>query len=194
MGGKLISHMTKNDFFETLLSVSFFAVLYFLLYQVQVKVLSDFDFLPMASILFIPAGIKFLAMVVGQGPGVVGIALGFALVEINAGKTLDLTAFLTHVLLWLVLPYALLRGYLAKSDLKNDLTSLTTYQLFVMAVIVSLTSSLAIQLYFFGLFDPQYPVLKGIWSMTVGDLSGIFLSLAFVVAMRRVFARRTRTN
>ncbi len=194
MGGKLISHMTKNDFFETLLSVSFFAVLYFLLYQVQVKVLSDFDFLPMASILFIPAGIKFLAMVVGQGPGVVGIALGFALVEINAGKTLDLTAFLTHVLLWLVLPYALLRGYLAKSDLKNDLTALTTYQLFVMAVIVSLTSSLAIQLYFFGLFDPQYPVSKGIWSMTVGDLSGIFLSLAFVVAMRRVFARRTRTN
>ncbi len=194
MGGKLISHMTKNDFFETLLSVSFFAVLYFLLYQVQVKLLSDFDFLPMATILFIPAGIKFLAMVVGQGPGVVGIALGFALVEINAGKTLDLTAFLTHVLLWLVLPYALLRGYLAKSDLKNDLTTLTTYQLFVTAAIVSLTSSLVTQLYFFGLLDPQYPVLKGIWSMTIGDLSGIFLSLAFVVAMRRVFARRTRTN
>ncbi len=194
MGGKLISHMTKNDFFETLLSVSFFAALYFLLYQVQVKVLSDFDFLPMASILFIPAGIKFLAMVVGQAPGVVGIALGFALLEINAGKTLDLTAFLTHVLLWLVLPYALLRGYLAKNDLKNDLTALTTYQLFVMAVIVSLTSSLGTQLYFFGLHDPQYPVLKGVWSMTIGDLSGIFLSLAFVVAMRRVFARRTRTN
>ena len=186
--------MTKNDFFETLLSVSFFAVLYFLLFQVQVKVLSDFDFLPMASILFIPAGIKFLAMVVGQGPGVVGIALGFALVEINAGKTLDLTAFLTHVLLWLVLPYALLRGYLAKSDLKNDLTTLSTYQLFVIAVIVSLTSSLGTQLYFFGLHDPQYPVLKGVWSMTIGDLSGIFLSLTFVVAMRRVFARRTRTN
>ena len=194
MAAKRIHVMTKNDLFETLLSVSFFAALYFLLYQVQVKVLSDFDFLPMASILFIPAGIKFLAMVVGQAPGVVGIALGFALVEINAGKTLDLTAFLTHVLLWLVLPYALLRGYLAKSDLKNDLTALTTYQLFVMAVIVSLTSSLVTQLYFLGLHDPQYPVLKGIWSMTVGDLSGIFLSLAFVVAMRRVFARRTRTN
>ena len=194
MGAESIHVMTKNDFFETLLSVSFFAVLYFLLYQVQVKVLSDFDFLPMASILFIPAGIKFLAMVVGQGPGVVGIALGFTLVEINAGKTLDLTAFLTHVLLWLVLPYALLRGYLAKSDLKNDLTTLSTYQLFVMAVIVSLTSSLGTQLYFFGLHDPQYPVLKGVWSMTVGDLSGISLSLAFVVAMRRVFARRTRTN
>ena len=194
MGGNRISHMTKNDLFETLLSVTFFAVLYFLLFQVQVKVLSDFDFLPMASILFIPAGIKFLAMVVGQVPGVVGIALGFALVEINAGKTLDLTAFLIHVLLWLVLPYALLRGYLAKSDLKNDLTTLTTYQLFVMAVIVSFTSSLVTQLYFFGLHDPQYPVLKGVWSMTIGDLSGIFLSLAFVVAMRRVFARRTRTS
>jgi hypothetical protein len=82
VGAESIHVMTKNDFFETLLSVSFFAVLYFLLYQVHVKVLSYFDFLPMASILFIP----------------------------------------------------------------------------------------------------------------IGDLSGIFLSLAFVVAMRRVFARRTRTN
>ena len=117
MTAKRIHVKTKNDLFETLLSVSFFAALYFLLYQVQVKVLSDFDFLPMASIL-----------------------------------------------------------------------------LFVMAAIVSLTSSLVTQLYFFGLHDPQYPVLKGIWSMTIGDLSGIFLSLAFVVAMRRVFARRTRTN
>ena len=71
MGGNRISHMTKNDLFETLLSVTFFAVLYLLLFQVQVKVLSDFDFLPIASILFIPAGIKFLAMVVGQVPGVV---------------------------------------------------------------------------------------------------------------------------
>jgi len=86
MGGKLISHMTKNDFFETLLSVSFFAVLYFLLYQVQVKVLSDFDFLPMASIFFIPAGIKFLAMVVGQGPGVVGIALGLPWLKLTLAK------------------------------------------------------------------------------------------------------------
>ena len=151
MAAKRIHVMTKNDLFETLLSVSFFAALYFLLYQVQVKVLSDF--LPMASILFIPAGIKFLAMVVGQAPGVVGIALGFALVEINAGKTLDLTAFLTHVLLWLVLPYVLLRGYLAKAGLRNDLTTLTTYQLFVMAAIVSLTSSLVTQLYFFGLLE-----------------------------------------
>ncbi len=86
MAAKRIHVMTKNDLFETLLSVSFFAALYFLLYQVQVKVLSDFDFLPMASILFIPAGIKFLAMVVGQAPGVVGIALGFALVELTLAK------------------------------------------------------------------------------------------------------------
>ena len=119
MAAKRIHVMTKNDLFETLLSVSFFAALYFLLYQVQVKVLSDYDFLPMARILFIPAGIKFLAMVVGQAPGVVGIALGFAWVEINAVKTLDITAFLTHVLLWLVLPYVLLRGYLAKAGLKR---------------------------------------------------------------------------
>ena len=117
MTAKCIHVKAKNDLFETLPSVSFFAALYFLLYQVQVKVLSDFDFLPMASIL-----------------------------------------------------------------------------LFVMAAIVLLTSSLVTQLYFFGLHDPQYPVLKGIWSMTICDLSGIFLPLAIVVAMRRVFARRTRTS
>lgn len=179
---------------ESLAIAVFFAMVYFLLYQLQMNVLTDFDFLPMASILFLPAGVKFIAMVVGQTPGVIGIAIGVQLVELHQGKAFDPFSFIPHMLVWLVLPYALLRAYLAKNHLANNMVALTSYQLFVLALIVSLVSSLATQLYFFGIHDPQYPLLRGIWSMTVGDLSGIFVSLGAIVAVRRIFEKRPRIN
>ncbi len=49
--------------------------------MVQIKVLGYFDFLPMASILFIPAGVKLLAMLIGRGAGVFGVLVGVELVN-----------------------------------------------------------------------------------------------------------------
>ena len=66
---------------EYLITTVFFTCTYCLFYMVQVKVLGDFDFLPMVSILFIPAGVKFLAMLVGRGAGVFGVLVGVELVN-----------------------------------------------------------------------------------------------------------------
>ena len=186
--------MKTSFLFESSITAAFFAVMYFLLYQVQVHVLTDFDFLPMASILFLPAGVKFIAMVVGQGAGVMGIAIGMQLVERYQGTTFDLLTVLPHLFVWLLLPYALLRTYLVKNHLTQDLSALTTYQLVVLASIASIVSSLGSQLYFLGLDNPQYPLLRGIWSMTVGDMSGIAVSLGFIVVVRRVFVKRERIS
>ena len=64
--------------------------------MVQVKVLGDFDFLPMVSILFIPAGVKFLAMLVGRGAGVFGVLVGVELVNLYTGKSLDMLQIDLH--------------------------------------------------------------------------------------------------
>jgi len=186
--------MKTSFLFESFITAAFFAVMYFLLFQVQVQVLTDFDFLPMASILFLPAGVKFIAMVVGQGAGVMGIAIGMQLVERYQGTTFDLLTVLPHLFVWLLLPYALLRAYLVKNHLTHDLSALTTYQLVVLASVASIVSSLGTQLYFFGIHDPQYPLLRGMWSMTVGDVSGIAVSLGFIVVVRRVFVKRERIS
>ena len=55
--------------------------------MVQMKIMESFEFLPMASILFLPAGVKFLAMLVGRGAGVAGIIIGVGLVNQFTGET-----------------------------------------------------------------------------------------------------------
>ena len=194
MSQNLPQTMKTSFLFESFITAAFFALLYFLLYQVQVHVLTDFDFLPMASILFLPAGVKFIAMVVGQAAGVMGIAICMQLVERHQGMPFDVLTAIPHLFVWLFLPYALLRAYLVKNYLTHDLSALTTYQLVVLASIASIVSSLGTQLYFFGIQDPQYPLLRGMWSMTVGDMSGIAVSLGFIVVVRRVFVKRERIS
>ena len=166
--------------------VGAFAASYFSLFWVQVNVLGEFDFLPMASILFLPAGVKFLAMLVGRHWGVVGIALGKVLVDMYLSYADASPADVVHLILWLVFPYTCMLAYLIKKDFKQTLDGVTTFDLVVLALIVSLVSSLGTQLYFFGMHEPGYPLLKGVWSMTLGDVSGILFSLGAVIFIRRL--------
>lgn len=166
--------------------VGVFAASYFSLFWGQVNVLGEFDFLPMASILFLPAGVKFIAMLVGRHWGVVGIALGKVLVDIYSGSVSDLSEQIPHLLVWLVAPYACMLIFLKQKDLSQTLDGLTTFDLVVLALIVSLVSSLGTQFYFFGMHEPGYPLLKGVWSMTLGDISGILFSLGAVIFIRRL--------
>jgi hypothetical protein len=171
---------------ERVILTAVFALAYFSLFWVQVNVLGEFDFLPMASILFLPAGIKFLAMLVGRHWGVVGIALGKFLVDTYFGYPGNAMDAATHIVLWLVLPYVCLLAYLVKKDTKQTLDDITTYDLIVLALIVSLTSSLGTQFYFFGMHEPGYPMLKAVWSMTIGDFSGVLVALGLVIVVRRL--------
>lgn len=123
-------------------------------------------------------------MLVGRHWGVVGIALGKFLVDAYFGYPNAMDAI--HIVLWLVLPYVCLLAYLVKKDTKQTLHDITTYDLVVLALIVSLTSSLGTQFYFFGMHEPGYPMLKAVWSMTIGDFSGILVALGLVIVVRRL--------
>lgn len=181
--------MTTEKHSESLLTVVFFAFAYFLSFLVQINVLKVFDHMPMASILFIPAGIKFVALLVGGGAGVVGVTIGWMLVEHHIGNKFQLSTTLSHTFVWLLLPYICMTGYLKKKHLKTNLENLTTYHVLVLAIILSFVSSLGTQLLFVGVPDINYPLIKGIWSMSIGDFSGILATLGLVLVVRRVVAR-----
>ena len=174
-----------KKYLNSMPTVAFFSVAYFCVFWLQVNGLQEFDLSPMASILFLPAGVKFLAMLVGGLWGVLGIAVGKIWVEQYLGNDISLTGEITHLLVWLIFPYACLRLYLKKKNLKYSLDGITTYDLVVLSVLVSFISSIATQLYFFGLSNPESPLLKGIWSMTMGDLSGILLMFGLIIVAKR---------
>jgi hypothetical protein len=186
-----VRYSKMTIFLSGLLLAISFAVAYFSLFWVQVNVLGEFDFLPMVSILFLPAGIKFLAMLVGRHWGLIGIAGGKLLVDRYFGSVSSFTTEFPHLLVWLVIPYICLLTYLKQTNLSQKLDRLTAYHLVVVALLTSFVSSLGTQYYFFGLPEPSYPLLKAIWSMTIGDFSGILVTLGVVIFVRRFVKRST---
>jgi hypothetical protein len=179
---------------EYLINAVFFTFAYFLFYMVQIKVLGDFDFLPMASILFIPAGVKFLAMLIGRGAGVFGVLVGVELVNLYLGKPPNLLEIGMHAVVWILLPYACMVAYLRKRDHGQNLVGLTTFDVIALAILVSTMSSLASQLYWSGLDVAGVPLVRAIWGMLVGDVAGIFLALGVVLVTRKVFAHAHGNN
>ncbi len=169
--------------------VLFFALSYFLLFQFQIQVMGGFDFLPMVSLLFIPAGIKFLGMLIGRAWGVLGIFLGRTALDLHLGNDIQSMWWVLNNLLWLVFPYVFLSLYLSRKRLSDDLTRLSAYHLTVLAVGTSLISSAGAQLLFFLEKKPVYSLLQSAWSMSIGDISGILVTLLFVAAARRTFVR-----
>jgi|TARA_B110000503_G_scaffold12565_1_gene17118 hypothetical protein len=174
---------------EYLITTVFFTCTYFLFYMVQVKVLGDFDFLPMVSILFIPAGVKFLAMLVGRGAGVFGVLVGVELVNLYTGKSLDMLQIGLHAVGWILLPYACMVAYLRQREHGQNLIGLTTFDVIALVIVVSLVSSIGSQLYWNGFDAAGVPLIRAIWGMFVGDIAGIFLALGVVLVTRKVFSR-----
>ena len=180
---------------ERLTTTCFFACTYFLLYMVQIKIMESFEFLPMASILFLPAGVKFLAMLVGRGAGVAGIIIGVGLVNQSTGETQNFAHMHAYALLvWILLPYVLLSAYLNKRGHGHNLNGLTTFDVVMLVIMVSFVSSVGAQLYWNGWGPAEFPLLRAIWGMFIGDISGIFLMLGIVIVARRLFFYAIRNN
>lgn len=84
-----------KKYLNSMPTVAFFSVAYFCFFWLQVNGLQEFNLSPMASILFLPAGVKFLAMLVGGLWGVLGIAVGKIWVEQYLGNDISLTGEIT---------------------------------------------------------------------------------------------------
>ncbi len=174
---------------EYLITIVFFSVAYFLFYMVQMKVLGDFDFVPTVSIFFIPAGVKFLAMLVGRGAGVFGVLVGVELVNLYVGKPLNLLEIGLHAVVWILLPYACMVAYLKQRERGQNLIGLTIFDVITLAILVSMVSSLGSQLYWNGFDAAGVQLVLAIWGMLVGDVAGIFLAMVVVLVTRKVFSR-----
>tara|TARA_B110000259_G_scaffold160931_1_gene184716 strand:+ start:1215 stop:1823 length:609 start_codon:yes stop_codon:yes gene_type:complete len=186
---------TKTFLLRYLLTVCSFACAYFGLYVVQMNVMAEFEFLPMASILFLPAGVKFLAMLVGRTAGVGGVVVGIALVNhvtAEAENYIHINMF--AMVLWLLLPYVLLRVYLNARGHGKHLRTLTAFDVAVLTIMVSFVGSLGAQLYWYEWNTPVAPLLRVIWVMFIGETSGIFLMLGIVIVIRRLFFHDTRNH
>jgi hypothetical protein len=163
------------------------AVTYFCSFVLQVEWLPAFDFLPTASIFFIPAGVKFVSVLLLRWWGLGGILVGRILVQLYLGEEISLFHDSMEMLLWLLVPYLCMVGYMRVKEIQLSLENLTTYHVVVLSLIFSFTSSLGTQLLnSVSGYDTQVGLPKAIWAMTVGDFSGILLILFLVASITKM--------
>ena len=169
------------------------AITYFCFFVLQVKLMPDFDLLPKASIFFLPAGVKFLSVLLLGWWGLGGIMIGKILVQSYLGEQISLLHDTMEMLLWLVVPYLCLVGYMQVKKIQPSLENLTTYHVVVLSIIFSFTSSLGTQLLVFvNSYQMQVGLPKAIWAMTVGDFTGILLILFLVASINKMLGSRQR--
>ena len=88
----------------------------------------------------------------------------------------------------------LLSAYLNKRGHGHNLNELTTFDVVMLVIMVSFVSSIGAQLYWNGWGSAEFPLLRAIWGMFIGDISGIFLMLGIVIVARRLFFYAIRNN
>lgn len=169
-----------------------FAAAYFTVFYVQLFALGGFDFLPSASILFLPAGVKLLAMLSGRWHGILGLYLGKLAVDLLLlGNLFTFEMVVVHPLLWIGPAYLALRMVMWRHNIQDGLNNLTTYHIVLIALATSLASALATQTNLVYFDQAHSHWLRGVWSMTIGDVSGIVLTLMVITFVRRWKIERT---
>ena len=168
------------------MTILLFAAAYFLVFAFQIKAMAGFDFLPSASILFLPAGVKLLAMLSGRWHGLMGLYLGKLAVDfflLDAPFTFEV--LVVHPVFWILPAYVVLQWIMRRLDIHEDLSNLKTLHLIAIAMATSMASAVAMQSHMVYVDGVHTAWLKGIWSMAMGDVSGIALTLILIVAWRR---------
>lgn len=173
---------------EKLILGGVFAGLYQVAWWIQVHLLGVFDFLPGVSLFFLPAGIKLLAIIVGGLPGVLGVYTVSVIADMQVLAERDLLFHLVSQLVWLGTPYVTFLVIKRYFRIDDHLIAVSGGQIGLIAVVVTVASSLATRVFLYFTGDVPLNVFNlSTWGMSLGDIAGIAVVLfAASVAMRRL--------
>lgn len=157
----------------------------------QLNYLNEFELLPFASILYLPAGIKVVALLTLRFPGALGAYAGWCLFNEFSYELASGLDALILPLIWTFVPYLTLQQVLKRLGLSEDLKLMTTYHLVVIAFAVSIANALVIQGYLHIESMEVGHYLRAVWSMTAGDVSGIVLCLIALTFARRAMSHKS---
>ena len=167
-----------------------FAVLYGLAVLVQVEFLSKFEYATGVSLLYLPAGVKLLAIVVGGAPAIFGVGLvatWHATVIWN-----EPTVFaLINTAIWAATPYWVYR-WMQKQWLHLDesLSGLSAAQVVLIAVATTSATSIATELWLLITGHREFAQsIHAMLAMAWGDFCGIVFTLALSVVLVRQLKR-----
>lgn len=154
------------------------------------------EYAPGVSLLFLPAGVKLVALLVAGGWGVLGLGLAALMMAKGIWTDGNLFALIGNIVVWLGVPYLLIESLLRWKSVKRDLSNLTFPFLLLIVVVVTSLSSIANSAYAVAAHGRKSDdLLPSALAMAVGDFVGAGLMLlvlmcAITLLQRRRMAKR----
>lgn len=190
------SSLSRDTYIEYLSLVFICALLYVGSFWIQANHLTAFDYLPKASLFFLPAGVRLIAFVVARSAGLVGISLGAILT-----MTMDTSwhpphwhDYISIIFFSCVIPYYGSTFLAKKMGLDHDLKRIRLWQVGAMALTVSILNGVSMNAYL--LIEKVIPLddafKVGTLATTFGDMTGIAFTLLLISMLpeiNRVFRR-----
>lgn len=174
------------------LSTAFF-VLFFMAYGAQVVINPWFEYIPGVAMVYLPAGIKLLAFVIGGVWGALGLFVAavittpFVLQELQAPSLYEVL----RAAIWVAAPFSTFLLIKRWRGLNDTLTGLTHADIVLIGVTSTAASVLSI-LAFDATWFERAPALvqSSMLAMALGDIVGIIV----VLSATRLLVNALRTN
>ena len=168
---------------EYLILVGMCCLAYVLTFWMQAKYMTRFDYMPRASLFFIPAGVKLVAFIVSRSAGLVGISLG-TLLTLSMDTSWNPPFwgdFVSSFQFFCLLPYLGTLGIMKVLGIDRDLRQMSVVQLMALSVLASVVNGLCINAYMLleGAID-FHEFNIGTLAATAGDVTGIAFTLLVV--------------
>lgn len=132
---------------------------------------------------FLPAGIKLLAVLVARWWGVMGVALaGLWVTHTDVWSGADWPAHLGNIVAWLVIPFLVIQVLIRWWRLAPDLSNLTFHRLFVINAVFTAVSAVGTSAYAWWVYERRDAdfVATSI-AMAFGDFVGTFLVMGLIL-------------
>ena len=170
---------THFSYFQNLALAVIFAAVYYLAFWLQLHWLSSFDFVQGVSLLFLPAGIKMLSIVVGGAWGIGGVFVTSILLSPFVWGDHGFVYALLAQIVWAGVPFVAYQILKRQLHIDELLLSLKGSHIVLIAVTISLTSSLADRSFRYAAGQVQGDVFNAsVWAMALGDMGGIVVVLS----------------
>lgn len=168
---------------------------YWLSFRVNALVSPWAEYAPGASLIFLPAGVKLVALLVAGGWGALGLAAAAALMASDIWTTANFYELIGNIVVWLGVPYVIVESVLRIQGVKRDLSNLTFTPLLFILVAVTVVGSAASSAYaVFAHGRKSDDYLAAASAMAVGDFVGAGLMLILAISVLKLLKKTPRQN
>ena len=178
---------------ERLILVVAAGLVYWLTYQVNSDFFTDWVFTQGVSLVYLPAGIKLLAILIAGVWGAMGITIALFVVALDLWSNVSASALLIYAIVSTGTTYLVITQLRAWLRISDDLGNLDITKLAIMDGVNAVIHGLVVNAYFFsiGARSGDAVVSDGL-AMSVGDFVGsglVLMSICLAMGANRLLLR-----